>query len=170
MSDQTTDWVNQHSYHPATAKTAPLHDKIRQDCIDLAYSIDRCVPPGFEHDKAQEALQLVRMWSNAGIAIRLAEKATQEQRAVPNDPFGQDQQICMSCGGSGGTNLNPCITCLGSGCRHHDSQKKDTHCSVCEQDDNCSACRWQNPVPKPDASETEVFEPPAPEPPAGVGG
>ncbi len=97
-----TDWANQHAYHPATAETAPKHDAIRQGCIDLAWLIDMKVPEGFERDEAQKALQLVRMWANAGIAIRLAPPATEEQRAVPNDPHGQDiggsSMICNHCG------------------------------------------------------------------------
>lgn len=83
------DIINQHSYHPATPETARAHDRIRQASIDLALSINACVPEGPEKDEAQKALHVVRMWANMGIAVHGAPVATEDQRTTPQPTQGQ---------------------------------------------------------------------------------
>lgn len=85
-----SDWENQHAYHPATPESAPRHDAVRRACVDLARTLDQLVPEGLERDEAQKALQVVRMWANAGIAIRLSPRATEEQRTTPQPSHGQE--------------------------------------------------------------------------------
>lgn len=56
------------AYHPATDRTGPLHESIRETYRQLAHHVRETVPAGHEQDLALDALRVSMMWANAGIA------------------------------------------------------------------------------------------------------
>lgn len=61
--------LNRFAYHPATGKTAPMHDNARQAFTALADWVLSNVPNGRHQSLALTALQESLMWANAAIAI-----------------------------------------------------------------------------------------------------
>lgn len=61
--------LNQLGYHPATAKTGPVHDSIRAEFINHSENIWDLVPDGPEKTLAFRALQQSLMYCNLAIAL-----------------------------------------------------------------------------------------------------
>jgi len=55
-------------YHPATSKTAPLHEKVREAYMALAEYLDGILPDGRAKSSAFTKLQESSMWANYGVA------------------------------------------------------------------------------------------------------
>ena len=69
VSDSVRDEVaNRFAYHPATFRTAPMHDQTRRLYDDLAGYVLDSVPAGRHQSLALTALQESMMWANAAIA------------------------------------------------------------------------------------------------------
>lgn len=60
--------TNDFKFHPATEKTGPMHDALRDKCGELAHYIEFYVPVGREQSLALTNLEQAMFWSNAGIA------------------------------------------------------------------------------------------------------
>ena len=65
--------ANRLGFHPASDASRPLHIQVRRHFMWLDTWIKENVPPGREQSLARTALQEASLWSNAGIAINLAE-------------------------------------------------------------------------------------------------
>jgi putative hemolysin len=66
------DIDNRFMFHPATEVTAPMHDKVRNDCRLLAHKIDKMLPESREKSLALTKLEEAMMWANAAIARNLS--------------------------------------------------------------------------------------------------
>lgn len=62
------DLVNRFRFHPATERTGPLHNSVREKCWDLAQELNSLVPEGREKALMVTKLEEVMFWANAGIA------------------------------------------------------------------------------------------------------
>lgn len=59
---------NDFQFHPATDKTGPMHDKVRELLRMAAHELIERVPEGRELSTALTKLEEAMMWSNAAIA------------------------------------------------------------------------------------------------------
>ncbi|KKK88213.1 hypothetical protein LCGC14_2745460 [marine sediment metagenome] len=65
----TKDRINHDfSYHPATPKTGPKHDRVRELLLETAAQLVDIVPDGREQSVAVTKLEEAMFWANAGIA------------------------------------------------------------------------------------------------------
>lgn len=69
-------------FHPATEETGPIHDKIRQDCRELAQRWNLSLADSREKSLALTKLQEAMMFANAAIAIH-----------GPARVFGNEDQV-----------------------------------------------------------------------------
>lgn len=67
-SKQHEEVLDRFRFHPATAVTGPLHDKVRLAFGGMAAFLLDLVPPGRHQSLALTALQEAMTWSDAGIA------------------------------------------------------------------------------------------------------
>ena len=68
LMDSTDDINNRFAFHPATEKTGPEHNEVRELCRALAHRIDDLIPVGREKSLAITHLEETMMWANAAIA------------------------------------------------------------------------------------------------------
>lgn len=65
--------LDRFSFHPATAKTGPVHDSVRAKHAELAEWLINNIPPGRHQSLALTSLQESMMWSNAAVAVDTKE-------------------------------------------------------------------------------------------------
>lgn len=68
MAFQPLDLDSIFSYHPATDKTGPVHDAVRQSCKGLAEHLTVLTPSCPEQTLAIRSIQEAMMWANSAIA------------------------------------------------------------------------------------------------------
>lgn len=66
---------NRFVFHPATADTAPKHEDVRTEFVDLALFLNGLLPESREKSLCLTALQEGMNWANAAIAIHLSPAA-----------------------------------------------------------------------------------------------
>lgn len=66
---EKADLKHRFQFHPADQQnTKDAHEEIRDNSLNLAYSINDLVPEGREKSLAITKLEEVMFWANAGIA------------------------------------------------------------------------------------------------------
>lgn len=60
-------------YHPATEKTAPMHEQVRKQFLSLAQRMNKLLPESREKSLAITNLQDAMMFANAAIAIHTTD-------------------------------------------------------------------------------------------------
>lgn len=62
------DLEHRFKFHPADAEKAKRHEKVRDECKQLAATVKMMVPPGREQSTAISKIEEAMMWANAGLA------------------------------------------------------------------------------------------------------
>lgn len=74
-----TDFLSQDlawrfKHHAPAPGVVPLHEGVREHCLELANQLNELVPGGREIAISLQKLEEVMFWANAGIARRCARK------------------------------------------------------------------------------------------------
>lgn len=84
---EVADVENRFKFHPATEKTGPQHDQVRNTMLRVAKQMVRDLPEGRERSLVLTHLEEAMFWANAAIARQPAESsdvpAPQPEKVAP---------------------------------------------------------------------------------------
>ena len=60
--------VNRFTFHPGTAVTGPMHDRVRTELREVALRLDVLLPAGREKALTITKLEEAMFWANAAVA------------------------------------------------------------------------------------------------------